>query len=273
MDNIGPLGVRKGAWTGEEDILLKKCIEKYGEGQWHLVPQKAGLNRCRKSCRLRWLNYLRPNINRGSFTVDEVDMIIRLHKLLGNRWSLIAGRLPGRTANDVKNYWNTHIHKKLAAQKENQKKLVSLKVTKTNIIRPRPRTFTKNLTWLNPTATSLGNIPITSNNVAQLPPPTRVNGELGWHGPLSDMVVNDTASGSNDGLAEKRGVGWAEIMHVGGESFFQGDQGFWNEIFGSSENLGLNNSESSSSEKAKDDWIWGDIFIENVDIWEMLGDG
>ncbi|KAE9592031.1 hypothetical protein Lal_00038323 [Lupinus albus] len=103
------------AWTEEEDHMLKKCIEQYGEGKWHRVPLLAGLNRCRKSCRLRWLNYLRPNIKRGSFGEEEVEMIIELHKLLGNRWSLIAGRLPGRTANDVKNYWNCHLRKKLNA--------------------------------------------------------------------------------------------------------------------------------------------------------------
>ncbi|KAF8017632.1 hypothetical protein BT93_H2736 [Corymbia citriodora subsp. variegata] len=104
------------AWTEEEDHLLKRCIEQYGEGKWHRVPKLAGLNRCRKSCRLRWLNYLRPNIKRGSFTEEEVDLIIKLHNLLGNRWSLIAGRLPGRTANDVKNYWNCHLSKKLDPQ-------------------------------------------------------------------------------------------------------------------------------------------------------------
>ncbi|XP_057779588.1 transcription factor MYB114-like [Salvia miltiorrhiza] len=109
--NNNGVGVRKGAWTKEEDALLRDCVHKYGEGKWHLVPLRAGLNRCRKSCRLRWLNYLRPNLNRGFFTNDEVDLIVRLHKLLGNRWSLIAGRLPGRTANDVKNYWNCHISK------------------------------------------------------------------------------------------------------------------------------------------------------------------
>nr|QTO65763.1 MYB114-like protein [Asarum canadense] len=76
-------------------------------------PELASLNRCRKSCRLRWLNYLRPNIKRGEFGVDEVDLILRLHKLLGNRWSLIAGRIPGRTSNDIKNYWNSHLSKKM----------------------------------------------------------------------------------------------------------------------------------------------------------------
>ncbi|GAB2288916.1 Transcription factor myb1 [Dionaea muscipula] len=79
------IGVRKGSWTEEEDVILRAFIEKHGEGNWHQVPKQAGLNRCRKSCRLRWLNYLRPNIKRGRFTSDEVDLIVRLHKLLGNR--------------------------------------------------------------------------------------------------------------------------------------------------------------------------------------------
>ena len=45
----------------------------------------TGLNRCGKSCRLRWLNYLRPNIKRGNISDDEEDLILRLHRLLGNR--------------------------------------------------------------------------------------------------------------------------------------------------------------------------------------------
>ncbi|XP_004288854.1 PREDICTED: transcription factor MYB114-like [Fragaria vesca subsp. vesca] len=99
-------GLRKGAWTREEDNILRQCVAKHGEGKWHQIPAAAGLKRCRKSCRLRWLNYLKPDIKRGDFEDAEVDLIIRLHKLLGNRWSLIAGRLPGRTTNDVKNFWN-----------------------------------------------------------------------------------------------------------------------------------------------------------------------
>ncbi|KAG9456782.1 hypothetical protein H6P81_001290 [Aristolochia fimbriata] len=110
--------VRKGAWSREEDTLLQRCILKFGEGNWHLVPERAG--KCRKSCRLRWLNYLSPNIKRGIFSPDEIDLLIRLHNLLGNRWSLIAGRLPGRTANDVKNYWNTHQKKKKKQQQQQQ---------------------------------------------------------------------------------------------------------------------------------------------------------
>ncbi|CAJ2653119.1 unnamed protein product [Trifolium pratense] len=145
-------GVRKGAWTYEEDKLLKSCIRKYGEGKWHLAPQRAGLNRCRKSCRLRWLNYLNPTINKESFSEDEVDMMLRLHKLLGNRWSLIAGRLPGRTSNYVKNYWHTHLRKKVISKKlEENKEKEKLKETVKphEIIKPKPRTFSANSPWLN----------------------------------------------------------------------------------------------------------------------------
>ncbi|PWA35729.1 MYB6 [Artemisia annua] len=138
------LKLRKGAWTAEEDMLLKKCIERYGEGKWHLVPLKAGLNRCRKSCRLRWLNYLRPNIKRGDFGEDELDLMLRLHKLLGNRWSLIAGRIPGRTANDVKNYWNTHIRSRSNKQKLGTKDSEPLQQhAKVSVIKPQPQTFSR----------------------------------------------------------------------------------------------------------------------------------
>ncbi|XP_016444318.2 uncharacterized protein LOC107769603 isoform X2 [Nicotiana tabacum] len=106
-------GLNKGAWTPIEDKILIDYIKVNGEGKWRNLPKRAGLKRCGKSCRLRWLNYLRPDIKRGNITPDEEDLIIRLHKLLGNRWSLIAGRLPGRTDNEIKNYWNTNIGKKL----------------------------------------------------------------------------------------------------------------------------------------------------------------
>ncbi|GLT42920.1 hypothetical protein SLA2020_168970 [Shorea laevis] len=103
----------KGAWTKEEDDRLIAYIRAHGEGCWRSLPKAAGLLRCGKSCRLRWINYLRPDLKRGNFTEEEDEFIIKLHSLLGNKWSLIAGRLPGRTDNEIKNYWNTHIKRKL----------------------------------------------------------------------------------------------------------------------------------------------------------------
>ncbi|XP_062083568.1 transcription factor RAX2-like [Humulus lupulus] len=106
--------VKKGPWSPEEDLKLKEYIEKYGTGgNWIALPQKAGLKRCGKSCRLRWLNYLRPNIKHGEFSDEEDRIICNLFANIGSRWSIIAAQLPGRTDNDIKNYWNTKLKKKL----------------------------------------------------------------------------------------------------------------------------------------------------------------
>ncbi|KAL0535696.1 hypothetical protein IC582_030037 [Cucumis melo] len=107
------IGVKKGPWTPEEDIILVSYIQEHGPGNWRSVPTNTGLLRCSKSCRLRWTNYLRPGIKRGNFTDHEEKMIIHLQALLGNRWAAIASYLPQRTDNDIKNYWNTHLKKKL----------------------------------------------------------------------------------------------------------------------------------------------------------------
>ncbi|CBI31183.3 unnamed protein product, partial [Vitis vinifera] len=107
------VGIKKGPWTPEEDIILVSYIQEHGPGNWRSVPTNTGLLRCSKSCRLRWTNYLRPGIKRGNFTPHEEGMIIHLQALLGNKWAAIASYLPQRTDNDIKNYWNTHLKKKI----------------------------------------------------------------------------------------------------------------------------------------------------------------
>ncbi|CAF2017619.1 hypothetical protein HID58_077464 [Brassica napus] len=106
-------GIKKGAWTPEEDQKLTAYLQLHGEGGWRTLPEKAGLKRCGKSCRLRWANYLRPDIKRGEFTPEEEDTIIKLHALKGNKWAAIATCLAGRTDNEIKNYWNTNLKKRL----------------------------------------------------------------------------------------------------------------------------------------------------------------
>ncbi|QHN95428.1 hypothetical protein HN51_043282 [Arachis hypogaea] len=106
-------GMRKGTWTAEEDKKLVAYVTRYGCWNWRLLPKFAGLERCGKSCRLRWMNYLRPNIKRGNYTQEEEDTIITLHQNLGNRWSLIAANLPGRTDNEIKNHWHTVLKKRI----------------------------------------------------------------------------------------------------------------------------------------------------------------
>ncbi|GMY17744.1 transcription factor WER-like [Fagus crenata] len=109
-------GLNKGAWTALEDKILIDHVKTHGVGKWSKLAKETGLKRCGKSCRLRWMNYLRPDIKRGNISQDEEELILRLHMLLGNRWSLIAGRLPGRTDNEIKNYWNSYLAKKAQDQ-------------------------------------------------------------------------------------------------------------------------------------------------------------
>uniref|UniRef100_A0A1J3HTV3 Transcription factor MYB34 n=1 Tax=Noccaea caerulescens TaxID=107243 RepID=A0A1J3HTV3_NOCCA len=106
-------GMKKGEWTAEEDRMLVAYINEYGLGEWRSLPAKAGLQRCGKSCRLRWLNYLRPGIKRGKFTPQEEENIIKFHSLLGNRWAAISKQMPNRTDNDIKNHWNSCLKKRL----------------------------------------------------------------------------------------------------------------------------------------------------------------
>uniref|UniRef100_A0A0V0HXZ0 Putative transcription factor MYB21-like n=1 Tax=Solanum chacoense TaxID=4108 RepID=A0A0V0HXZ0_SOLCH len=86
-------------------------IALHGEGRWNSLARSAGLKRTGKSCRLRWLNYLRPDVRRGNITLEEQLLILQLHSRWGNRWSKIAQHLPGRTDNEIKNYWRTRVQK------------------------------------------------------------------------------------------------------------------------------------------------------------------
>nr|GEY09253.1 transcription factor MYB39 [Tanacetum cinerariifolium] len=105
--------LKKGPWTPEEDQKLIDYIKKHGHGSWRVLPKLAGLKRCGKSCRLRWTNYLRPDIKRGKFSNEEEETILHLHSILENKWSAIVAHLPGRTDNKIKNYWNTYLKKRL----------------------------------------------------------------------------------------------------------------------------------------------------------------
>nr|TKR99752.1 transcription factor RAX2-like [Populus alba] len=119
--------VKRGPWSPEEDATLKSYLETHGTGGYYsyfptsfqvcMEQLFLGLKRCGKSCRLRWLNYLRPDIKHGGFTEEEDNIICTLYSQMGSRWSLIAAQLPGRTDNDVKNYWNTKLKKKILAGK------------------------------------------------------------------------------------------------------------------------------------------------------------
>ncbi|XP_061350625.1 transcription factor MYB101-like [Gastrolobium bilobum] len=107
--------IKKGPWTPAEDTILIEYVKKYGEGNWNSVQKNSGLLRCGKSCRLRWANHLRPNLKKGAFSSEEEQIIIDLHAKLGNKWARMAAQLPGRTDNEIKNFWNTRMKRRQRA--------------------------------------------------------------------------------------------------------------------------------------------------------------
>ncbi|XP_027346640.1 transcription factor MYB48-like [Abrus precatorius] len=110
--------IRKGPWTEQEDFKLVYFVSLFGDRRWDYLAKVSGLNRTGKSCRLRWVNYLHPDLKRGKLTPQEEHLVMELHSKWGNRWSRIARKLPGRTDNEIKNFWRTHLRKKKAQEKK-----------------------------------------------------------------------------------------------------------------------------------------------------------
>ncbi|XP_020230619.2 transcription factor MYB97 isoform X1 [Cajanus cajan] len=110
--NAEEMTLKKGPWTTAEDAILIDYVTKHGEGNWNALQRNTGLNRCGKSCRLRWANHLRPNLKKGAFSPEEEKLIVELHSQFGNKWARMAALLPGRTDNEIKNYWNTRIKRR-----------------------------------------------------------------------------------------------------------------------------------------------------------------
>ncbi|KAG2318354.1 hypothetical protein Bca4012_055423 [Brassica carinata] len=129
--------LRKGLWSPDEDERLMRYMLTSGQGCWSDIARNAGLLRCGKSCRLRWINYLRPDLKRGSFSPQEEDLIIHFHSILGNRWSQIATRLPGRTDNEIKNFWNSTLKKRFKNNNNNTSSGSSPNNSNSNSLDPR----------------------------------------------------------------------------------------------------------------------------------------
>ncbi|KAK4358482.1 hypothetical protein RND71_020711 [Anisodus tanguticus] len=111
----GNIVLKKGPWTKAEDAILMDYVAKHGEGHWNAVHKQSGLARSGKSCRLRWANHLRPDLKKDPFTPEEENSIIEMHAKMGNKWSRMAAELPGRTDNEIKNYWNARLKKQRRA--------------------------------------------------------------------------------------------------------------------------------------------------------------
>ncbi|CAH9095305.1 unnamed protein product [Cuscuta epithymum] len=244
-------GLKKGPWTPEEDHILVSYIQSNGHANWRALPKLAGLLRCGKSCRLRWTNYLRPDIKRGNFTKEEEDAIIHLHETLGNRWSTIAARLPGRTDNEIKNVWHTHLKKKLKDYQPNHK------ATSPRDKTPNPKPESSNVAEIQQNVTS----------------------------PVSSPSSPRPSSSETSSLTDS--VGWSETPTKredgnSSEYFPPIDESFWTEdvtdftpeefdSLGSLDNCTENMDGMVYQSKTTDEDLdfWYDIFIRAGDVLEL----
>lgn len=186
--------LRRGPWTVEEDLILTNYISKHGEGRWNSLAKCAELKRTGKSCRLRWLNYLRPDVRRGNITAEEQLLILELHSRWGNRWSKIAQHLPGRTDNEIKNYWRTRVQKHV-----NQQWMPRLL--------QRMRTVVDSSHAISAVHTNLASS----------------NGGSGFSSPPAASCCNDYLD-ERGGAWPMEGEGWPEFPTTGGEGNMLG---FW----------------------------------------------
>ncbi|EOA18235.1 hypothetical protein CARUB_v10006727mg [Capsella rubella] len=137
-------GMKKGEWTDDEDRKLAAYVKEHGSGHWGSLAKKAGLKRCGRSCRLRWMNYLSPDIKRGKFSPHEEQQIFKFHALIGNRWAVIAKHIPNRTDHDIKNYWNSRLKKRLAKERikpattHEPAAIITVEATSTSTTSPSP---------------------------------------------------------------------------------------------------------------------------------------
>nr|XP_043621724.1 transcription factor MYB14-like [Erigeron canadensis] len=203
------MGLKKGPWTLQEDHILINYINMYGHGNWRALPKLAGLLRCGKSCRLRWTNYLSPDIKRGNFTREEEQTIIQLHAALGNRWSAIAARLPGRTDNEIKNVWHTYLKKRAVNEHENfEQQRDTLKEEDDVVVESSPSSSSSN----KPSSEIINN-----------------NYSGGHNNPQTSSNTSDISSGiSNDNGGD------IQILLRNNNSQLMDDD-FWSEIFSAGE--------------------------------------
>jgi hypothetical protein len=82
---------------------------------WDAVAQHFQ-GRTARQCRERWVNYLSPQVRIAPWTIEEDQLLCSQVAELGHAWTLISRAFYGRSENDVKNRWYTHLQPYLNAR-------------------------------------------------------------------------------------------------------------------------------------------------------------
>ncbi|XP_042512727.1 myb-related protein MYBAS1-like isoform X2 [Macadamia integrifolia] len=124
---VAPDETRKGPWTEQEDLQLMCFVGLFGDRRWDFIAKVSGslvegvmyyyYYYYYYSTSYYFEKKISLGLKRGRMTPQEERLVLELHSQWGNRWSRIARRLPGRTDNEIKNYWRTHMRKKAQERK------------------------------------------------------------------------------------------------------------------------------------------------------------
>jgi len=108
-------------WTKEEDDALTELVKTYGTKSWIQIANNLPGRRS-KQCRERWTNVIDPSLNYTPWTEEEEQILIQLQQESGNRWAAFEEKLPGRSANSIKNYWYSALRRGIRKQAKEQRR-------------------------------------------------------------------------------------------------------------------------------------------------------
>lgn len=95
-------------FTVEEDAKLLDIMIKLQFVNWEQVSAHLP-GRTSRQCRERWVNYLNPSIRTDPWNEEEDTLLLQKVNELGRCWSNIGKFFNGRSENDVKNRWYSHL--------------------------------------------------------------------------------------------------------------------------------------------------------------------
>ena len=141
---------KKLKWSPLEDRDLEAAVNIYGTKNWKLVATMVP-GRNGKQCRERWLGQICPTVKKEEWSYEEDQILIDCQVKCGNKWTVIANLIPGRSATSIKNRWNWLLrHQVVQAQKRVSPRQLEPQLNSEIVEKHSQSTTKKNWQYLSP---------------------------------------------------------------------------------------------------------------------------